>query len=93
MRDEWNRPTLIDVYGRYDRAAICREAHRQFRQMRALGWSFGRCLGFAWKKAKAMREALGDAPLATRAGNGTPATHRAVHIPVAYSELKNHLNR
>ncbi len=76
------RTKLIDAYGRYDRAAICREAHRQYRQMRAFGWSFGRRMSFAWKKAKAMR-----------AGHTTLATHRAVHIPVAYSQLKNHLNR
>ncbi len=58
------RVALIDAYGRYDRAAICREAHRQFRQMRSFGWSFGRCMSFAWSKAKAMR-----------AGNSSPARH------------------
>ncbi len=48
---------LLTQSGSYDRAAIMRDAHRQFRQMRALGWTFGRCLSFSWAKARAMREA------------------------------------
>ena len=32
------------------------EGHRQFAQMRKHGWTFGRCLKFAWAKARAMRE-------------------------------------
>jgi hypothetical protein len=31
------------------------EAHRQFRLMRRYGWSFGRCLSFAWAKAREQR--------------------------------------
>ncbi len=42
--------------GSFDRGAVMREAHRQYRSTRALGWSFGRCLSFAWSKARAMRE-------------------------------------
>ncbi len=48
---------LLTPDRRYDRGAICREAHRQFRQMRRFGWSFGRYLSFAWAKARAMRAA------------------------------------
>ncbi len=48
---------LILSDGSYDRAAIMREAHRQFRLMRSHGWSWSRCLSFAWAKAGAMREA------------------------------------
>ncbi len=56
---------LLTPDGSYDRAAIMREAHRQFRQMRSFGWSFGRCLSFAWAKARAMR-ALGGVNAARR---------------------------
>ncbi len=67
------RAALIDAYGRYDRAAICRVAHHQYREMRAFGWIFGMCLGFAWKKPKAICEAMGNAPLAIRSGDTTLA--------------------
>ncbi len=33
-------------------------------------------MSFAWKKAKAMREALGNVPLATQSGDRALATHR-----------------
>ncbi len=46
---------LLDKDGAFDRAAIMRDAHRQYRQMRRFGWSWSRCLSFAWSKAKAMR--------------------------------------
>ncbi len=46
---------LIRFDGRYDRRAIMAEAHYQFRLTRGFGWSFGRCLSFAWKKAQAQR--------------------------------------
>jgi hypothetical protein len=42
--------------GGYDRAAIMTEAAYQFRVMGHRGWTFGRCLSFAWKKAQAQRE-------------------------------------
>ena len=35
------------------------EAHHQFRLMRPLGWSFGRCLSFAWAKAREQRARAG----------------------------------
>ena len=47
---------LIRPDGGYDRRAIMAEAHRQFALTRGFGWSFGRCLSFAWKKAKGQRE-------------------------------------
>lgn len=42
----------------YDRAAVMREAHKQWRQSKrlGLGWDFGRCLRFAWHKAKGKKE-------------------------------------
>ncbi len=48
---------LIDDKGRFNRAGIMLDAHRQYRQMRAFGWSWSRCLSFAWARARAMREA------------------------------------
>jgi hypothetical protein len=47
---------LIRPDGGYDRRAIMAEAHRQFALMRVIGWNFGRCLSFAWKKAKGQRD-------------------------------------
>jgi hypothetical protein len=46
---------LLTPDGHYDRAAVMIEAHRQFRLMRRHGWSFGRCLSFAWAKAREQR--------------------------------------
>jgi hypothetical protein len=40
---------------RLDRRAVMIEAHRQFRLMRRYGWSFGRCLSFAWAKGREQR--------------------------------------
>ncbi len=51
------RAPLLTPAGAYDKAAIMREGHRQYRTCARLGWSFGRCLSFAWAKARAMREA------------------------------------
>lgn len=41
-----------------ERAAVMREAHRQWRQSKrlGLGWDFGGCLRFAWHKAKGKKE-------------------------------------
>ena len=49
--------SLVTPAGRLDRRAVMTEAHRQFRLMRPLGWSFGRCLSFAWAKAREQRGA------------------------------------
>ncbi|MCC3245090.1 hypothetical protein LG047_07130 [Methylocystis sp. WRRC1] len=46
--------------GRFDRRAIMRDAHRQFRLMAAHGWSWSRCLAFSWARAKAMRARAGS---------------------------------
>ncbi len=51
------RAPLLTPAGRFDRAAIMRDAHDQFRRTRALGWSWSRCLSFSWARARAMREA------------------------------------
>ncbi len=50
------RAPLLRPDGRYDRAAIMRDAHRQYRTCAPLGWTFGRCLRFAWARARAMRD-------------------------------------
>jgi hypothetical protein len=50
--------SLVTPAGRLDRRAVMIEAHRQFRLMRRHGWSFGRCLSFAWAKAREIRERL-----------------------------------
>jgi hypothetical protein len=50
--------SLVTPGGRLDRRAIMTEAHRQFRLMRRYGWSFGRCLSFAWAKAREQRGRL-----------------------------------
>jgi hypothetical protein len=44
---------------RLDRRAVMTEAHRQFMLMRRYGWSFGRCLSFAWAKAREQRARAG----------------------------------
>jgi hypothetical protein len=45
--------------GRYDKAAILRDAHRhQYGAMRRHGWSWSRCLSFSWAQARAMRDRL-----------------------------------
>lgn len=51
----------------YDRAAVMREAHKQWRQSKrlGLGWDFGRCLRFAWHKAKGKKE-IEDARMGRR---------------------------
>ncbi len=60
----------------YDRSAIMFDAHRQYRLMRPLGWSFARCLSFAWSKAKA-RRAGGVAKTAFTPNKETIAAMRA----------------
>jgi hypothetical protein len=50
--------SLVTPAGRLDRRAVMIEAHRQFRLMRRYGWSFGRCLSFAWAKAREQRGRL-----------------------------------
>jgi hypothetical protein len=46
--------SLLTPDGHYDHRAIMLDAHRQFRLMKANGWSFGRCLAFSSSKARAM---------------------------------------
>lgn len=50
------RNELIRANGDYDHAAILRDAHRQFRVMGRHGWSFSRCLAYAWTRASAQRD-------------------------------------
>ena len=48
---------LITADGRYDKAAILRDAHRhQYGAMRRHGWSWSRCLSFSWAQARALRD-------------------------------------
>jgi hypothetical protein len=57
---------------RFDRRAIMIEAHRQFRLMRRYGWSFGRCLSFAWAKAREQRARASCWHMATTEFSRTP---------------------
>ncbi|WP_363351749.1 hypothetical protein [Methylocystis echinoides] len=51
------RIDLITRDGRYDKAAILRDAHyHQYGAMRRHGWSWSRCLSFSWARARAMQE-------------------------------------
>jgi hypothetical protein len=51
------RIDLITPDGRYDKAAILRDAHcHQYGAMRRHGWSWSRCLSFSWARARAMQE-------------------------------------
>ncbi len=54
---------MLKADGSFDRGAVMRDAHAQYRRTRALGWSWGRCLAFSWARARAMRAAA-QLPLA-----------------------------
>lgn len=58
----------------YDRRAIMADAPRQRRLMASHGWSWGRCLSFAWAKAKAQKTA--EFKLETKREIGAIASHR-----------------
>ena len=45
---------LIRPDGSFDRRAVMLDAHRQFRLMKAHGWSLARCVAFSSSKARAM---------------------------------------
>lgn len=49
---------LIDGQGRFDRAAIMRNAHKRYRDGNHLGmeWSFSQCLRTAWAAARMQRD-------------------------------------
>jgi hypothetical protein len=75
---------LILPDGRYDNAAIIRDARRQWFLMGRCGWTWSRCLTFSWTKARAQRRKR-DEYLAICAGfrslpHGKP---RAIDIPFA----------
>lgn len=67
----------------YDRAAVMREAHKQWRQSKRLelGWDFARCLRFAWHKAKGKKEIedgrMGRSQHQRGAGSNGRATRRS----------------
>ena len=48
---------LLTGAGRYDRRAIMRKAHAEFRATKRRGqdWTFARCLRFAWAVARGQR--------------------------------------
>lgn len=58
---------LLTPSSGYDRAAIMRDAHRQYRLMACHGWTWARCLSFSWARAKAMRAAREAVSLALAA--------------------------
>lgn len=51
---------LLDDRGRFDRAAVMRDAHRRYRDGRRLGlaWTFAQCLRTAWAAARLQRGML-----------------------------------
>ena len=77
------RIDLITPDGRYDKAAILRDAHcHQYGAMRRHGWSWSRCLSFSWARARAMRERTqlltsSEKEGATFAGGSHAHGHRA----------------
>ena len=61
------RIDLITPDGRYDKAAILRDAHcHQYGAMRRHGWSWSRCLSFSWVRARTMQESPSSPPPARR---------------------------
>jgi hypothetical protein len=64
--------SLVTPDCRLDRRAVMTQAHRQFRLMRRYGWSFGRCLSFAWAKAREQRKRLHAASMTVYRPRQTP---------------------
>ncbi len=52
---------MITPDGRFDRAAILRDARRQFLVMHCHGWSWRQCVRYSWTRARAMRDRDGTA--------------------------------
>lgn len=55
-----NEPDARGGPDRLDRAAVMIEARRQFSIMGPLGWTFAKCLAYAWNKAKRRALQEGD---------------------------------
>jgi hypothetical protein len=53
--------TLLTSDGRLDRAAILRDARRQFLTMQRHGWGWRQCVRYSWTRAKAEKERDGTA--------------------------------
>jgi hypothetical protein len=53
--------TLLTPDGRFDRAAILRDARRQFLAMGRHGWSWRQCVRYSWTRGKAERDRDGTA--------------------------------
>ena len=76
------RNDLITPDGRYDKAAILRDAHyHRYGAMRRHGWGWSRCLSFSWARARAMQErpqlaASGEKEGTTFAGGRPTQVHR-----------------
>jgi len=58
--------SLLTPDGSFDRRAVMGDAHRQFRMMKANGWSFGRCVDFRWSKASSAQARRRDRNYAAR---------------------------
>lgn len=52
------RTPLLDQNGMISRAAVQREARRQYEQAQrlGLGWTLAQCLRFSWHKARGQKE-------------------------------------
>jgi hypothetical protein len=74
---------LLLPTGRYDRGAIMRKAHAEFRAAKRRGhaWSFARCLAFAWAIAREQRARLA----ARRNWRAAPERHEIPQGLFSYS--------
>ncbi|CAJ0891026.1 hypothetical protein AMST5_04099 [freshwater sediment metagenome] len=70
---------LLDSRGRFDRAAIMRDAHRRFADGRrlGLGWTFGQCLATAWAAARIARAARIEKPPAIGSRSSSSLARKA----------------
>jgi hypothetical protein len=48
--------TLLTPDGRPDKAAILRDARRQFLTMQRHGWGWRQCVRYSWTRAKAQKD-------------------------------------
>jgi hypothetical protein len=88
------RIDLITPDGRYDKAAILRDAHcHQYGAMRRHGWSWSRCLSFSWVRARTMQESAQLAASGEEEGAAWAGASRAPLYPPAGAGLKQGVYR
>jgi hypothetical protein len=86
---------LLTGAGRYDRRAIMRKAHAEFRASMRRGrpWTFARCLQFAWAVARGQRARLsGGSELSIAASQeGAAVATRLCQIALEFSRNIIHM--